>query len=83
MPISTRTREPNQRRSPRMSLRELSRMGTRMNLNLINMILLKILFTVIFFLVLTPVGLILRLFGVDYLNTKNQSKKSSYWIEKK
>ena len=36
---------------------------------------------VIFFLVVTPIGLIMRLLGKDVLNLKYQDKKS-YWIEK-
>ena len=36
---------------------------------------------VIFFLVVTPIGFIMRLLGKDVLNLKYQDKKS-YWIEK-
>ena len=35
----------------------------------------------IFFLVVTPIGLFMRLLGKDLLNLKNK-KVSSYWIEK-
>ena len=35
----------------------------------------------IFFLVVTPIGIIMRLFGKDILNLKYQNIKS-YWIEK-
>ena len=35
----------------------------------------------IFFLVVTPIGLIMRLLGKDVLNLKNSNKKT-YWIEK-
>ena len=37
---------------------------------------------VIFFLVVTPIGLIMKLFGKDVLNLK-YNKNESYWIEKK
>ena len=37
---------------------------------------------IIFFFVVTPVGLIMRLFGKDVLNLK-YNKNQSYWIEKK
>ena len=37
---------------------------------------------IIFFLVVTPTGLIMRLLGKDVLNLK-YDKKQSYWIEKK
>ena len=36
----------------------------------------------IFFLVVTPIGLIMRLLGKDVLNLK-YNKNKSYWIEKK
>tara|TARA_B100000965_G_C19531936_1_gene731537 strand:- start:760 stop:1143 length:384 start_codon:yes stop_codon:yes gene_type:complete len=37
---------------------------------------------VIFFLVVTPTGIIMRIFGKDLLNLK-KNKSKSYWIEKK
>tara|TARA_B100000965_G_scaffold23921_1_gene17961 strand:- start:365 stop:748 length:384 start_codon:yes stop_codon:yes gene_type:complete len=37
---------------------------------------------IIFFLVVTPIGLIIRLFGKDVLNLKYNNNQS-YWIEKK
>ena len=36
---------------------------------------------IIFFLVVTPIGLIMRIFGKDLLNLK-YNKNQSYWIEK-
>jgi hypothetical protein len=36
---------------------------------------------VIFFLVVTPTGLIMRILGKDLLNLK-YNKKKSYWIQK-
>ena len=42
--------------------------------------LLKPLLAILFFLIITPIGLLLRLFGVDYLQIK--TKKNSYWITK-
>ena len=36
---------------------------------------------VIFFFVVTPIGLIMRMLGKDVLNLK-QNKNKSYWIEK-
>ena len=36
---------------------------------------------IIFFLVVTPIGLIMRIFGKDVLNLK-YNKNHSYWIEK-
>ena len=37
---------------------------------------------IIFFLVVTPIGLLMRLFGEDLLNLK-YNKNNTYWIEKK
>ena len=37
---------------------------------------------IIFFLVVTPIGFIMRLLGKDILNLKYNENKS-YWIEKK
>ena len=36
---------------------------------------------IIFFLVVTPIGLLMRIFGKDVLNLK-YNKNQSYWIEK-
>ena len=36
---------------------------------------------IIFFLVVTPTGLVMRILGKDVLNLK-YDKKQSYWIEK-
>ena len=36
---------------------------------------------IIFFLVVTPIGIIMRIFGKDVLNLK-YNKNQSYWIEK-
>ena len=45
-------------------------------------IISPIIMGIIFFLVVTPTGLIMRLFGKDVLNLKF-NKNKSYWIEKK
>ena len=37
---------------------------------------------IIFFLVVTPIGLIMRVFGKDILSLKHNKKNKSYWIEK-
>ena len=36
----------------------------------------------IFFLVVTPIGLVMRIMGKDLLNKKYDNKKNTYWIEK-
>ena len=45
-------------------------------------IISPIIMGIIFFLVVTPTGLIMRLLGKDLLNLK-YNKNKSYWIEKK
>jgi hypothetical protein len=37
---------------------------------------------IIFFFVVTPIGLLMRLFKKDVLNFKFDSKKKTYWIDK-
>jgi large-conductance mechanosensitive channel len=44
-------------------------------------IISPIIMGIIFFLVVTPIGLIMRILGKDLLNLKFNNKKS-YWIEK-
>ena len=45
-------------------------------------IISPIIMGVIFFLVVTPIGLLMRFFGKDVLDLKLNKKKNSYWIEK-
>jgi hypothetical protein len=42
-----------------------------------------ILLTIVFVTVVTPLGLLLRLFGSDPLRLKRDPKAKSYWIERK
>jgi hypothetical protein len=42
-----------------------------------------ILLTIVFVTVVTPLGLLLRLFGSDPLRLKKDPKASTYWIERK
>ena len=49
---------------------------------LLGKIISPIIMGLIFFLVVTPIGFLMRLFGKDVLNLKLNNKKSSYWIEK-
>ena len=42
-----------------------------------------ILLTIVFVFVVTPLGLLLRLFGSDPLRLKRDPKASTYWIERK
>ena len=50
-------------------------------LTLIVKIIAPIVMAIIYFVILTPIGLCVRLFGKDLLNLKF-SKKSSYWIKR-
>jgi len=49
---------------------------------LLGKIVSPVIMGIIFFLVVTPIGIFMRLLGKDLLNLKFNSKKS-YWIEKK
>jgi len=49
---------------------------------LLGRIISPIIMALIFFLVVTPTGLIMRLLKKDILNLKYNKKSKSYWIEK-
>tara|TARA_B100000424_G_C22885544_1_gene471164 strand:+ start:815 stop:1201 length:387 start_codon:yes stop_codon:yes gene_type:complete len=49
---------------------------------LLGKIISPLIMGIIFFLVVTPIGLIMKLFGKDLLNLK-YNKDQSYWIERK
>jgi len=49
---------------------------------LLGSIISPIIMGLIFFLVVTPTGIILRILGKDILNIKQKSNKNSYWIKK-
>ena len=38
---------------------------------------------VVFFLVVTPIGIVMKLIGKDLLNKKHNKKKETYWIKRK
>ena len=38
---------------------------------------------VVFFLVVTPIGIVMKLMGKDLLNKKHNKKKQTYWIKRK
>ena len=50
--------------------------------NLLGSIISPIIMAIIFFLVVTPTCILLRIFGKDLLNIKQKSNKNSYWIKK-
>jgi hypothetical protein len=43
----------------------------------------RIILIILFYLIVTSIGLLARLFGKDFLNTKFDSNVLSYWIPKK
>ncbi|MCM8795353.1 MAG: SxtJ family membrane protein [Candidatus Omnitrophica bacterium] len=42
----------------------------------------RLILFIIFYLVFTPIGLGIRLFGIDLLDRKIDKRKDSYWIKK-
>ncbi len=42
----------------------------------------RILLFLFFYLVLTPIGLLMRLFGKDFLDRKFEKEKASYWAKR-
>ena len=45
-------------------------------------IVAPIIMGVVFFLVVTPIGLVMRIMGKDLLNKKYDKKKNTYWINR-
>ena len=45
-------------------------------------IVTRIILIILFYLVVTPIGILSRLFGKDLLNLKLDKKANSYWIKK-
>ena len=50
--------------------------------SLIGEVITRIILGMIFFLVITPLGFILKLLGKDFLNLKKNKKMLTYWIPK-
>ena len=46
-------------------------------------ILVPTVLAIIYFIILTPISLLIRVFGRDYLSLKFSNKKNSYWVDKK
>ncbi len=49
---------------------------------LLGMIIAPIIMCLVYFIILTPISLLLRIFGKDLLNLKFSKKINSYWIER-
>ena len=50
---------------------------------LLGWLMTRIILTILFYLVLTPIGLLARLSGKDFLNRKFNREAQSYWIPRK
>jgi hypothetical protein len=50
---------------------------------LLGWLMTRVILIILFFLVVTPIGLLARLFGKDFLNRKFERKATSYWIPRK
>jgi hypothetical protein len=50
---------------------------------LLGMVISPIIMALIYFLILTPISLIVRIFGKDLLNIKFNSFSKTYWIKRK
>jgi len=42
----------------------------------------RLILLVMFYLIFTPIGLVMRLFGVDLLHRRIETNKDSYWLKK-
>jgi hypothetical protein len=49
----------------------------------IGMVVSTILMILIYFLVLTPIGLVTRMFGYDSMGRRPTAARESYWVERK
>lgn len=60
----------------------ISNKGACMRFSLLDQLFRAFLFLV-FLLIITPVGLLLRTMGTDYMSRKWDRAASSYWVERK
>ena len=42
----------------------------------------RLILFIVFYLIFTPLGLVMRLFGADLLERKIDKRKDSYWLKK-
>ena len=50
---------------------------------IVGMIIAPIIMALVYFVVLTPIGLTMRIFGKDLLGLKFKKKQDTYWIKRK
>ena len=46
-------------------------------------IILNIVLSIVFFILISPIGFIIRLIGIDLIDQKIDKKKNSYWKNRK
>lgn len=49
---------------------------------MLGFVMARVILTLVFFLVITPLGLVARLFGKDFLNLKLDRQAATYWIRR-
>jgi glucose-6-phosphate-specific signal transduction histidine kinase len=49
----------------------------------LGLVVSNVILTLFFFLVVTPIGLVARLFGEDFLSLKLERKAGTYWVPRK
>jgi len=62
-------------------LTPLNKMWNKFGL-LLGAIISPLVMAAVFFIVVTPISLIMRILGKDILNIKNNNNKTTYWIQK-
>ncbi len=50
---------------------------------LLGMIIAPVVMGLVYFIILTPISLLIRIFGKDLLNLKYSNKNETYWLKKK
>ena len=50
---------------------------------LLGMIIAPVVMGLVYFIILTPISLLIRIFGKDLLNLKYSNKNKTYWLKKK
>ena len=50
--------------------------------NILGMIIAPVVMSIIFFLIVTPIGLFMRILGKDFVNLKLNKNLKSYWIKR-
>ena len=62
-------------------LTPLNRLWTKFGI-ILGSIIAPIVMGVVFFLVVTPIGLVMKIIGMDLLSIKYDKKKETYWVKR-